>query len=685
MDLLKYFLPGKNPNMHITFPKSFCRVLLLFAWCTPLYVSAQKLADVKWSEWVPISDHNENKVLFSFAYAKFGAPNEVDQKRLGLKWYFRIKNDYKEDISGRFCYEYQAVDGSEHISSYPLHCMPGKSIVSNELLFVTNVEKLLNIYFVTFSPCASGGQLLSFTPRDTIVFRLKEAMIAQQVARVQHTGAATANASVNAAARTADFSDGKVIYHGENEKIIKQLLSQVKGWRTNSGLTVQDGIPPQVPVDNPCQRDQYVYSAVLFAWAAESYYRIGENQKSAAAADKVRELIQTVQSLCGGGPAYISGSCTTMRLYPCGEAGDRNAPIAAGTSTGASQHLTGQRQQAVTANYNNSANKEKDLLYNLLPVAAAMGSDPKANTMTDALSGFMNKFDQYVADNDELDTGVKLFLRLSNLNTMNQLRELSGDNAKYKNFVQQIAPGYVSTPPGGINDLAAVLNRPMSQMSTTEIRQQIESLWNTIGSLIESGLDENGLTARRESKLADRYDDIRRQDKQLKATYGYDTEDFKYAIRNFDDALLDKILDKNFPFDLPIVYSERTESSEQATNFVYERLNLKYAPKPIHYAAKYGNAYAVKKLMAKGADPNERAGFHSMYGLAQSGAAPIEFGNCKTIALAFNRYEALKYLLDTMHANEPFDKGNLTKKDVLDIAHAWKNDEMVDLIKDHFK
>ncbi|MBX2920956.1 MAG: ankyrin repeat domain-containing protein [Chitinophagaceae bacterium] len=653
-----------------------------------LSLEAQKLSDVKWSDWIAISDRNENRVLFSFAYAKFGPPNEVDEKRTGLKWYFRIKNDYKENISGRFIYEYSSTDGAEHTNSYIIHCMQGKSIVSNELLFVTNAEKLLNIYFVEFNPCSHTSKLSAYTKKDTAIFRLQEAMIAQQKLRIQsantisNASSNSNNLKSNSSLKTVDFSDKTIIYKGKNEEIIHSLLSKVKGWRTNSGLTIQDGIPPEVPIDNNCQRDQYVYSAILYSWAAESYYRINGLKKAEVASVKISELINLVNQLCGGGPAYVARNCKTAFICPCNGSNNNQSTSAAATiqqNNNNIQNLNSASSSDITLK--EDMKKEKELLYSLLPLASIGFNRDNAN-FTNAFSEFANKFDKYVDEDETLGTGVKLFVKLANYNTMAQLRELSGYNTNYNNLIQGGASSPTASLNQSTNNSFLSTNKPMSEMSSAEIRQQIEPLWNAIGSLIEAGNDEDGLSGRAKSKITERYEAMRDENKKLKNTYGYDLEDLKYAIKNFDDELLDKILDSNFPIDFKLYNSPRTESGEQAVNFTYENWGNKYTAKPIHYAAKYGNVYAIKRIIAKGGNIDEQAMFHNMYGLYHAGGYPLESGNPLVIAIYFNRYEAAKYLLEIM--KNPIPK-KFWKETFLDAARAWKNDEMLDLIKSYVK
>ncbi|MBX2920960.1 MAG: ankyrin repeat domain-containing protein [Chitinophagaceae bacterium] len=650
--------------------KYIITVLLCFI---QLSLSAQKLSEVQWSNWIAISDRNENKILFSFAYSKFGT-------RRGIKWYFRIKNDYKEVISGRFIYEYSSTDGGEHTSSYILHCMPGKSIASNDLLFVANVEKLTNIYFVEFNPCSLNSRLTSFTIKDTALLKLQDAMIAQQKSRIQSEN--TYNVKANSSSEKAnDFSDRVISYKGKNEDVIRKLLSSVKGWRTNSGLQIQDGIPPEVPINNNCQRDQYVYSAILYAWAAESYYRINEIEKAEKVSDKIPSLINLVTQLCGGNPNYVDGNCNTVMIFPC-EVLDNSSQH----STAANNPQKDNKAQNITESTSPKVDmqKEKELLYSLLPLAST-GFNPQNANFTNAFSGFMSKFDSYVEDDSTLGTGVKFFIKLANLNTMSQLRELSGDNISYTNFVQKIGnlnekvSGNFNKDNALMNSIS--INKPLSQMSTTEIRAQIEPLWNAIGSLLEPITNEDGLTGKGEKRITERYDEMRQKNKELKSTYGYDMNDFMFSIRNHDDALFDKIISTGFPINLSIGFSDRNESDEQAIDFTTNQYSNKFSPKPIHYAAKYGNTSVIKKLIAKGADIYENGSFTDMQSF-DNGDLVDWYTNPLAIAVTFNRYEASSYLLSIM--KNPF-KTRFKKSMALATARAWKNDEMVDLIQSYSK
>lgn len=112
-----------------------------------------------------------------------------------------------------------------------------------------------------------------------------------------------------------DPSDKHVDYSGPHKEDVGKLLSAVKGWRTNSSLTTNDGIPPEVPVS--CIRDTYVAAAVSYAWAAEAYYRLGYTDKAEEMAGLMDENLYTVKQLCSNGPVVGGGSCDTEEIYPC--------------------------------------------------------------------------------------------------------------------------------------------------------------------------------------------------------------------------------------------------------------------------------------------------------------------------------------------------------------------------------
>lgn len=106
-------------------------------------------------------------------------------------------------------------------------------------------------------------------------------------------------------------------YRGPSANYVNQLLSRVTGWKTASCLTCNDGVPPMVNYNANCQRDLYVQAAVGYAWAAESYYRLGETGKAASAIDLMMQSLQLAKSLCGPSTVNGGGSCLTEDIFPC--------------------------------------------------------------------------------------------------------------------------------------------------------------------------------------------------------------------------------------------------------------------------------------------------------------------------------------------------------------------------------
>ncbi|REA63799.1 hypothetical protein DSL64_05080 [Dyadobacter luteus] len=105
-------------------------------------------------------------------------------------------------------------------------------------------------------------------------------------------------------------------YNGNSAAVVKQLLGQVKGWKTPSCTTCSDGMPPKVNINSNCQRDSYVASAVNYAWAIESYYRLGETSSIASLVTNMNQSLQYARNLCGSS-TVSSGSCYTLSIYGC--------------------------------------------------------------------------------------------------------------------------------------------------------------------------------------------------------------------------------------------------------------------------------------------------------------------------------------------------------------------------------
>lgn len=108
----------------------------------------------------------------------------------------------------------------------------------------------------------------------------------------------------------------KVSYQGNSAAVVKQLLDRVSGWKTASCLTCNDGVPPKVNINANCQRDSYVAAAVNYAWAIESYYRLGETANISSLVTKMNQSLQYARNLCG--PSTVNaGSCYTLSIYGC--------------------------------------------------------------------------------------------------------------------------------------------------------------------------------------------------------------------------------------------------------------------------------------------------------------------------------------------------------------------------------
>jgi hypothetical protein len=109
-------------------------------------------------------------------------------------------------------------------------------------------------------------------------------------------------------------------YSGSYASDVSLLLSRVSGWKTNSCLTCNDGIPPTVKIGTNCVRDTYVAAAVNYAWAAESYARLGKSTDASSMAVRMNTELQRARALCSNGPVFGGSSgitCQTLSIYSC--------------------------------------------------------------------------------------------------------------------------------------------------------------------------------------------------------------------------------------------------------------------------------------------------------------------------------------------------------------------------------
>ncbi|TCC82694.1 ankyrin repeat domain-containing protein [Pedobacter hiemivivus] len=187
-----------------------------------------------------------------------------------------------------------------------------------------------------------------------------------------------------------------------------------------------------------------------------------------------------------------------------------------------------------------------------------------------------------------------------------------------------------------------VSGKQFSQMNSFEQRAVVENVANQVGEIIDlltPKEDEDGLTNRDKKVMELNVANRITENADLKSRYGYDMDDFIGSIRNFDNDLLDKILEKGFPVGLHLLFTKETESREQnidMRSFVWKKTER--LMKPIHYAAIYGNVYAVRLLIAKGADINvqtfTRDGYNDPFGF------PLG------MALFLNKYEVARFLFE---------------------------------------
>ena len=109
-------------------------------------------------------------------------------------------------------------------------------------------------------------------------------------------------------------SNTVVAYKGLYETEIKNLLSKAKDWKTPSSLTSNDGVIPKIVITTT--RDNHVNTALSLAWAAESYFKLGDMAKSIDFANKVKNELQKADNICTDGQEFNSSS-QGLSIYPC--------------------------------------------------------------------------------------------------------------------------------------------------------------------------------------------------------------------------------------------------------------------------------------------------------------------------------------------------------------------------------
>lgn len=541
--------------------------------------------DLALSEPIPIIDQNENKILFSYQAKSFGE-NKVTM-------WCKIINSYPERVSGRFVYCYTDIKGNNYTNSFALHCFETNE---SNMFFIENAKSITDIYFVEFKPCTLGSKLLAYSVQDTS--RIFTAM------RKKYEDQKKAAANLTKGAAKINTNGNYVAYKGDNEKIVKSLLSKVSGWKTSSGLNNNDGVPPVIETEKNCQRDQYVYGAVMYAWAAESYYRNKASAKATESALKASELVTNALNLCSDAIAMQAGSCKTESILPC---------------SSVQSTIVNKKTATTLTDQNSDTEYKKDMLDlgTYMLSAAAMLSNPSKANYASFLSSSGTMMDKGTAGN-LATTLLQSTGNSSNINSYLLNTALSGKSFSQMSYSEQ-------------------------QLAADVIKNQVGDIVNLIeeSKIFERKTDEYGLTDRENRLVEEHINNRLSENKELKGKYGYDMDDLVSSIRTFNNELLDKILSTNFPLGLPIVFSRANTMREQNIGvYTFRWKNADRFIKPLHYAAIYGNAYAIKQLLAKGADPKQKGITGNEYSQSYYSTLAVD------IAIYMRKYDAAKAFID---------------------------------------
>lgn len=135
---------------------------------------------------------------------------------------------------------------------------------------------------------------------------------------IRRLGCVTFLAGAAAAASCAGHPGGgpPAAYRGSHHREVRHLLEHAPGWRTSADARTDGGRPPAVLIGRGCLRDGYVASAVQYAWAAESYYRLRHPRAAGMAAAAHAEL-DRANRLCRRAAREEAGRCETLDIWGC--------------------------------------------------------------------------------------------------------------------------------------------------------------------------------------------------------------------------------------------------------------------------------------------------------------------------------------------------------------------------------
>lgn len=618
-----------------------------------------------WSKWIPIIDRNENKVNVSVSFEP--DPDGLEYGITTVLFNYKLINKYNEPISGRLLFNYIRTDGTETQMNCPIYCLQPDEEYFNIYYSLKEVSKVIDFKFIEFSSCDKSSRLLSYTAKDSVIFSIYNEIKNEQKQKQELLASSNEDAKKSI---LIDNSDGTILYKGVNEQSIKTLLSKVKGWKTNSGLQIHDGVPPQVTFNSDCQRDVYVNSAVLYSWAAESYYRIKEVEKAKDAAGKVSELLQFAQQLCSnnGGLSFQSGACKTETVFPCGSASSLNLSNASSNNSIQPQTAKTEFQNSTTNTIDKSANfdKEKELFSGLLPVISAFGTNSYEAQAT-SISGFADKLATY-AENEPMSGGfLKVMTKLAALHVKMQANEITNN---YNTSLTSNTKGSAINPSG--IELSTNTTTNFSQMNSFQQREYVESIVTPLFQLFEAKKNANGLTDKEQKRRDKLEQTIKLRNREYREKYGYTVKQFTEAIRNFDNDLLDKILDTGFPIDTKVIHDiDLTAVTSLETEEDYSLTGL-------HYAAQVGNEYAIKKFLDKGMSVDEETYVPQHFDIG------VRKFVCRPLGLAvfFERYAAVKVLVENgASVTKKFQEPRINN--ALGLAKQLKYYDILKLLEDY--
>lgn len=608
--------------------------LLLSLFFIILLVQVSVAQQWTWSSWVPVLDRNENKIQVSITFVEQEGISlgYVDEKQRVPTFHYKFRNKYKEAISGRIVFDYQSMNGDDLTMSCVLYNLQPDQEYTNHNQSLRFVKSVSNFRFVEFESANKTSSLISYTASDSVIFRMYSEIKQQEANK-----SSIVQSGEKGKITVKDNSHNKIYYKGPNENQISSLLSKVKGWTTNSGLNVKNGVPPKLDINSECQRDQYVYSALLYSWAAESYFRINETQKANEASAKVSDLLNITTQLCSNGGIHLqNGSCKTEAIFPCSDVNiGSNTHQASSLTTVSSSSLTQSNLQPASGNNKADFKNEKELFSGLLPVLAALNTNDY-NQQATSISGFMDNLVSYSEKSGSSDPITNIFLKLAALDLKLQTAEQTGNNNSFLNSVSSLT--------GNTNSKMTI--QPSSLYSGYGMQnnlQQESQMINIVTQFANSPAFENWINPDhptnhqiiRQGKLNDV---ILNRNEDYREKYGYTVKDFTDAIRNFDDALLDKILSTGFPVDTKVIHDNPYTEVQLGDYY-----GTDYYLNGLHYACIYGNEYAVKRFLEKKLDINEVA--KAFKGFNKYSHSIVYYGRPIEFAIRFHQAKIIKLLL----------------------------------------